>query len=625
MGSTIRALDIVNKARSRYWMLACAGVLVWVTGFVEASTCLPNNNPAAIDSLCSLSRLTCSDGRFLGCGYDAEDRRTAVTDTYGRVYSFDWDAAGRLTGIHHPNSVNEVFTNDLADQVTSLSVTRGSTSIAIRRLAYDDAGRPIRQEMDAGLAPVPPTNTWLQHTHNRADRVVSSVGMYNGDRVTVGYGYDGCGSMTNRAWVDADVPAASFTNAFSYGPDGLATSCTLGTSTVSFTYSAGGVRVKESGASGTRYFAVNLADPFKRVLAELDANGATVRSYIWAGNRLLCMLDSAGVPRYAHGDVQGSVIALTDSSGNVTDQFAYGPYGELYRRTGSTDLPFIWLGGSGVRQLGDGLYATQHRLYDANIKRFIQADPKGIAGGLNLYAYGNLNPLVYVDPLGLEARSGIPSFTSSFGSEQLRMAATGWYGGTGVRLNTAQRVIAGVWGVVQAAAEVLALAPMLGANAMTAGGVLTRGSTLTATERMYMTGAYSATRAPTATRLAVPLLRTTTTSSRIPSLWKRTAFRGLRVYQRNDLINPSLVDKLGRSNLQRMKEGLAPLGADGKPINLHHMLQSMDSPIAEVAQAFHRRHTRIIHINPGTTPSGIDRDECDVWRAAYWSNRADDF
>ena len=182
----------------------------------------------------NLTRLTYPDGRFVSYGYDAEDRLHAVTDTYSRVYSFDWDAAGRLTGIHHPNSVNEVLTNDLADQVTSLAVTHGATKITVSRLAYDDAGRPIRQEMDAGLAPIPPTNTWLQHTHDLADRVVSSVGRYNGDRVTVAYMYDGDGSMTNRGWVDADVPAASFTNAFSYGPDGLATSCTLGTSTVSF-------------------------------------------------------------------------------------------------------------------------------------------------------------------------------------------------------------------------------------------------------------------------------------------------------------------------------------------------------------------------------------------------------
>ncbi|HLL30836.1 MAG TPA: HNH/ENDO VII family nuclease, partial [Allosphingosinicella sp.] len=63
---------------------------------------------------------------------------------------------------------------------------------------------------------------------------------------------------------------------------------------------------------------------------------------------------------------------------------------------------------------------------------------------------------------------------------------------------------------------------------------------------------------------------------------RRTEFNGVRVYQRNDLIDPGIVDSRGRSNLQRMGRGLAPLGPDGKPVNLHHMTQRADSPIAEV-------------------------------------------
>ena len=161
---------------------------------------------------------------------------------------------------------------------------------------------------------------------------------------------------------------------------------------------------------------------------------------------------------------------------------------------------------------GDGLYLTYHRLYDANLKRFLQSDPKGIAGGVNLYAYGNLSPLVYVDPLGLCAESGVPSFTSFFGSEQFHMAASGWYGGTGIRLNTAQRVIAGAWGAVQAAAEVLTLGSLGGAGAIGTRGVMAGGSTLTAMERAYMTGAYSALRSPLARPM--PLRGFTVTAGR---------------------------------------------------------------------------------------------------------------
>ncbi len=324
-----------------------------------------------------------------------------------------------------------------------------------------------------------------------ADRVTSAFGRVEGIPATWAYDYDAAGNLLEASRMVTGIVTSV---GYAYDRAGRMVAITNGAAVESYVYDAGGSRVKRVKDGTTRYFALDYADGFKRPLAELDSAGAIVRRYVWAGALLLAVVESNGVVRYAHSDGQGSILALTDSSRNVTDQFAYGPYGEPWSRTGTNELPFRWLGGSGVVYAGDGLYLTYHRLYDANLKRFLQSDPKGIAGGVNLYAYGNLSPLVYVDPLGLCADRGIPSFTSFFGFEQLRMAATGWYGGTGIRLNTAQRVIAGVWGVVQAAAEVLAFAPMLGASAMTAGSAITRGSTLTATERAYMTGAYSATR-----------------------------------------------------------------------------------------------------------------------------------
>ena len=43
-----------------------------------------------------------------------------------------------------------------------------------------------------------------------------------------------------------------------------------------------------------------------------------------------------------------------------------------------------------------------HRYYDAALGRFLNPDPIGFAGGLNLYAYCFGNPVGLVDPSGLD-------------------------------------------------------------------------------------------------------------------------------------------------------------------------------------------------------------------------------
>lgn len=110
------------------------------------------------------------------------------------------------------------------------------------------------------------------------------------------------------------------------------------------------------------------------------------------------------------------------------------------------------------------------------------------------------------------------------------------------------------------------------------------------------------------------------------SLWTRAEVSGVRVYQRSDLIDPNRIDIYGRTNLQRMQEGYAPIGPDGQPINLHHILQTNDSPLAELTDAFHRQNAGILHINPRNAfPSGINRAAFNSWRQSYWMTRANDF
>lgn len=109
-------------------------------------------------------------------------------------------------------------------------------------------------------------------------------------------------------------------------------------------------------------------------------------------------------------------------------------------------------------------------------------------------------------------------------------------------------------------------------------------------------------------------------------------FQGNKVYQRNDLFDPAQVSSwkengktVTGTNVERMASGRAPIGYDGKSVNLHHLLQTPDGPIVEVSKTFHNKYYSTIHMNTGQSPSIINRDAFDQWRSDYWKNRALDF
>ncbi len=155
-----------------------------------------------------------------------------------------------------------------------------------------------------------------------------------------------------------------------------------------------------SGNTNLHYYVVDLADPLKRPLAILDADGDLVRAFVW-GRGAVAQVEADGSVYYFHQDGQGSTLALSDTNAVVTDQWFYSPYGQVMNRTGSTTTPYQWIGGAGAFAESYGLYHMRARHYHPALHRFMSRDPLGIAGGGNLYAYAALNPLLFYDPYGL--------------------------------------------------------------------------------------------------------------------------------------------------------------------------------------------------------------------------------
>ena len=82
-------------------------------------------------------------------------------------------------------------------------------------------------------------------------------------------------------------------------------------------------------------------------------------------------------------------------------------------------------------------------------------------------------------------------------------------------------------------------------------------------------------------------------------------------------IDLTRIDEFGRTNLQRMMEGLAPLDPSGVPYELHHIGQHADSMLAILTQSEHRLGDSysIWHI---LTESEIDRAAFALQRKEFW-------
>lgn len=96
---------------------------------------------------------------------------------------------------------------------------------------------------------------------------------------------------------------------------------------------------------------------------------------------------------------------------------------------------------------------------------------------------------------------------------------------------------------------------------------------------------------------------------------------GRPCFQRTD-IDYNAKDEFGKTNRERMLDGKAPL-ADGKPVELHHIGQRQDSPLAELTFNEHKSNFSNLHEVPPQS-SQIDRGEFRKEKAEYWRMRGEE-
>ena len=83
-------------------------------------------------------------------------------------------------------------------------------------------------------------------------------------------------------------------------------------------------------------------------------------------------------------------------------------------------------------------------------------------------------------------------------------------------------------------------------------------------------------------------------------------------------------DALGRTNRERAEQGLSPINKDGKSIELHHIGQHADSPLAELTQEEHRGKGNDTILHNKTKESEIDRQAFARERSSHWEARVNE-
>ena len=185
--------------------------------------------------------------------------------------------------------------------------------------------------------------------------------------------------------------------AFAYNDWEELESFTTNDNTYTYTYDAQGLRTKKTGPDGTtRYH----CDSAGRVIAESDASNQVTAEIIW-GHKPLARKVGSSYYYYLYNG-HGDVIALTDETGQIVNNYSYDEWGNILNKQETISNPIRYAGEYYDEE--SGLYYLRARYYDPTIGRFISKD--SVEGDItnpltiNLYTYCNNNPINMTDPTG---------------------------------------------------------------------------------------------------------------------------------------------------------------------------------------------------------------------------------
>ncbi|MBN1959986.1 MAG: hypothetical protein JW841_03500 [Deltaproteobacteria bacterium] len=285
-------------------------------------------------------------------GYSGEGDLLVVDDSIHGITRYTHDGAHRLASAKHPDGKEDIYEYDDGDNLLQAPGLKAN---------YQSGNRLALANND-------------NFEYNERDHISKRQGLFG----TINYQYD---SLDQLIAID--------------GPD----------LTWRAKYDALGRRVQKTVNDKTwNYYWDN-----DRLAAEVFPNGQ-LRVYVYAGARSIVPLmfvdyedinaaPDSGNCYYIFSDHRGAPEHIEDEDAAVVWQAKIDPYGLVHIDVGEDFYQPLRFPGH-FFDAETGLHYNRFRYYSPELGRYLESDPDGITGGLNLYAYTN-NPLTEVDVRGL--------------------------------------------------------------------------------------------------------------------------------------------------------------------------------------------------------------------------------
>jgi RHS repeat-associated protein len=357
--------------------------------------------------------------------YDAENRVT--NEQYGNDLAtkpYYYIRSGRLRGSSTSRGqgkplLNQLFSYWPGGKLRARSLEINGDSILNEEIFYDAVGRLDKVKKAGGAEILNLDYDAIGNITNKSDIGKYRYKAQQPHAVTQAgarsYGYDANGNQIRRGGLT-----------LKYTPFDKLARVQLTDAPVSLEYSAGEQRLLKITPDNTTVYVLDQLATVQfptekgciilrclRRLFNLDDGGDSVTKISYhipgPGGRIVASFESEGEKgwstRYPHYDHLGSVIAVTNASGDITGSWKYDAFGKQARLENGNAVEHS-RGYTGT--LLDDETETNFmgaRQYDPELGRFLSADPlisdPLSTQGLNRYSYVQNDPLNATDPTGL--------------------------------------------------------------------------------------------------------------------------------------------------------------------------------------------------------------------------------